>query len=70
MNRQTGIAFCRAVLLAALSLFTAHAQTAPFSKAQVADRIRKVEDGVDEFDKHLENPSMSSTTTFLAFTRN
>ena len=43
-------------LLAAVSLFpTAHAQTNPFSKAQVSDRIRKVEDGVDEFDKYLEN---------------
>jgi hypothetical protein len=55
MNRQTGIAFCRAVILTAFTLFTAHAQTALFSKAQVADRIRKVEDGVDEFDKYLEN---------------
>jgi hypothetical protein len=55
MNRQTGIAFCRAVILTAVTLFTAHAQTAPFSKAQVADRIRKVEDGVDEFNKYLEN---------------
>lgn len=26
-----------------------------FSKAQVADRIRKVEDGVDEFREYLEN---------------
>jgi len=26
-----------------------------FTKAQVADRIRKVEDGVDEFRKYLEN---------------
>jgi len=43
-------------LLATVSLFkTAHAQTNPFSKAQVADRIRKVEDGVDEFQKYLEN---------------
>jgi hypothetical protein len=55
MNRQTGIAFCRAVILTAVTLYTAHAQTSPFSKAQVADRIRKVEDGVDEFDKYLEN---------------
>jgi len=55
MNRQTGIAFCRAVMLTAVTLYTAHAQTSPFSKAQVADRIRKVEDGVDEFDKYLEN---------------
>jgi hypothetical protein len=55
MNRQTGIAFRRVVILTAVTLFTAHAQTAPFSKAQVADRIRKVEDGVDEFNKYLEN---------------
>jgi hypothetical protein len=56
MNRQTGIAFCRAVILTAVTtLYTAHAQTSPFSKAQVADRIRKVEDGVDEFNKYLEN---------------
>lgn len=33
----------------------AHAQTNPFTKAQVADRIRKVEDGVDQFKKYLEN---------------
>ena len=32
-----------------------HAQTAPFAKGQVADRIRKVEDGVDEFRKYLDN---------------
>jgi hypothetical protein len=31
------------------------AQTTPFAKTQVADRIRKVEDGVDQFDKYLEN---------------
>ncbi len=55
MNGQTGIAFCRAVILAVVTLFAAHAQTSPFSKAQVADRIRKVEDGVDEFNKYLEN---------------
>ena len=31
------------------------AQTNPFTKGQVADRIRKVEDGVDEFQKYLNN---------------
>lgn len=31
------------------------AQTNPFTKAQVADRIHKVEDGVDEFQKYLNN---------------
>jgi hypothetical protein len=30
-------------------------QGSSFTKAQVADRIRKVEDGVDEFQKYLEN---------------
>jgi hypothetical protein len=35
--------------------FTAAAQLGSFTKAQVADRIRKVEDGVDEFQKYLEN---------------
>jgi hypothetical protein len=32
----------------------ANAQVAPFTKAQVGDRIRKVEDGVDEFRDYLE----------------
>jgi hypothetical protein len=31
------------------------AQTNPFTKGQVAERIRKVEDGVDEFQKYLNN---------------
>lgn len=33
---------------------TATAQVGVFTKAQVAERIRKVEDGVDEFRKYLE----------------
>ena len=33
----------------------ASTQTNPFTKGQVADRIRKVEDGVDEFQKYLNN---------------
>ncbi|MFZ0584148.1 MAG: hypothetical protein WAN72_14285 [Candidatus Acidiferrales bacterium] len=42
--------------LASLNLSpTISAQTAPFPKAQVADRIRKVEDGVDQFRKYLDN---------------
>jgi len=31
------------------------AQVSKFTKAQVADQIRKVEDGVDEFQKYLDN---------------
>jgi hypothetical protein len=43
-------------MLATVTLFNAaHAQTNPFTKAQVGDRIRKVEDGVDEFRNYLEN---------------
>lgn len=45
--------------LAMLSVFhpstIMSAQTNPFTKGQVADRIRKVEDGVDEFQKYLNN---------------
>jgi len=44
------------VIVAAVgSLPSTRAQTNPFTKAQVADRIRKVEDGVDEFRKYLDN---------------
>ncbi len=54
MNRRTRTALCYGALFAAISLSTTtHAQT--FAKAQVGDRIRKVEDGVDEFRKYLEN---------------
>lgn len=44
----------RAILLASLCVGLLHAQPV-FTKAQVGDRIRKVEDGVDEFRKYLEN---------------
>jgi hypothetical protein len=40
-----------AMALTFVSMVTAQS----FTKAQVADRIRKVEDGVDEFRKYLEN---------------
>lgn len=56
MNCRTRTVLCYAAILAAVSLSTmTHAQTTPFAKTQVADRIRKVEDGVDQFDKYLEN---------------
>jgi len=43
-------------MLAVVSLSTvAQAQTNPFTKAQVGDRIRRVEDGVGEFEKYLGN---------------
>ena len=47
---------CCTAILSAFSLSTiTSAQTNPFTKGQVADRIRKVEDGVDEFQKYLNN---------------
>jgi hypothetical protein len=47
---------CCTAILTAFSLSTiTPAQTNPFTKGQVADRIRKVEDGVDEFQKYLNN---------------
>jgi len=49
-------AFCCLVMLSACCQFSITcAQTNPFTKGQVADRIRKVEDGVDEFQKYLNN---------------
>jgi hypothetical protein len=47
---------CCTAIFSAVSLFTiTFAETNPFSKAQVADRIRKVENGVDDFEKYLTN---------------
>jgi hypothetical protein len=56
MYRTMRSALCCIGVVSALGISaTTSAQTNPFSKAQVADRIRKVEDGVDEFQKYLEN---------------
>ena len=56
MNCRTRIALCCAAIFAAVSFSTTTcAQTASFAKTQVADQIRKVEDGVDQFSKYLEN---------------
>jgi hypothetical protein len=46
---------CTAIFSAFSFSSTMSAQTNPFTKGQVADRIRKVEDGVDEFQKYLNN---------------
>jgi hypothetical protein len=58
MHWSIRAAFCSLVMLSAFdkSLITP-GQTTPFAKGQVADRIRKVEDGVDEFQKYLDNRS-------------
>ena len=45
---------CCTAIFSAVSFFTiTFAETNPFSKAQVADRLRKVENGVDDFEKYL-----------------
>ena len=45
---------CCTAIFSAVSFFTiTFAETNPLSKAQVADRIRKVENGVDDFEKYL-----------------
>ena len=46
---------CTAICCAVTLPVMTSAQTNPFTKAQVADRIRKVEDGVDQFQKYLNN---------------
>src|SRR4051812_38887077 len=44
------------VAIVPIAVAVANGQAAgSFAKAQVSDRIRKVEDGVDEFRKYLEN---------------
>ena len=49
-------ALCCTAILSVFSICAiTSAQTNPFTKGQVADRIRKVEDGVDEFQKYLDN---------------
>ena len=45
---------CCTAIFSAVSFFTiTFAETNPLSKAQVADRIAKVENGVDDFEKYL-----------------
>ena len=56
MHWRMRILLCSAIISSASSISTLRAgQANPFTKAQVADRIRKVEDGVDEFEKYLNN---------------
>ena len=56
MNCRKRTAFWCMTMLAVVSLsIVAQAQTNPFTKAQVGDRIRKVEDGVDQFRNYLDN---------------
>src|SRR5215470_16252176 len=50
-TKVIGVLAC--TLIAAISAELANAEA--FTKPQVADRIRKVEDGVDEFRDYLDN---------------
>ena len=55
-NASYGMTNCaeRTAIFSAVSFFTiTFGETTPFNKAQVADRIRKVENGVDDFEKYL-----------------
>ncbi len=50
MNHRMRTALCFAAMFVVVSFSTTMcAQTASFTKTQVADQIRKVEDGVDQF---------------------
>src|SRR6516162_3570852 len=60
MRSRVSHGLCYAGILVAISLCVlrvqmARAQAGSFTKAQVADRIRKVEDGVDDFQKYLDS---------------
>ena len=54
MHLRIRTVVCCTAIFSAVSFFTiTFAETNPFSKAQVADRIRTVENGVDDFEKYL-----------------
>ena len=54
MRLRIRTAVCCTAIFSAVSFFTiTFAETKPLSKAQVADQIRKVENGVDDFEKYL-----------------
>jgi len=54
MNLRIRTVLCGTAIFSAVSFFTiTFAETTPFNKAQVGDRIRKVENGVDDFEKYL-----------------
>ena len=51
--RAPTIVCCTAIFLAVGLCKVTFAETNPFNKAQVGDRIRTVENGVDDFEKYL-----------------
>jgi len=61
--KQKMIRVLACATIAAFSAELAYAQASPFTKTQVADRIRKVEDGVDEFRKYLDTRGENARTS-------
>ena len=61
--KQEMIRVLACATIAAFSAELAYAQASPFTKTQVADRIRKVEDGVDEFRKYLDTRGENARTS-------
>ena len=54
MRLRIRTVLCGTAIFSAVSFFTiTFAETTPLNKAQVGDRIRKVENGVDDFEKYL-----------------
>ena len=54
MHLRIRTILCCTAIFSAVSFFTiTFAETTPLNKAQVGDRIRKVENGVDDFEKYL-----------------
>ena len=54
MRLKIRTVLCCTAIFSAVNFFTIpFAETNPLSKAQVADQIRKVENGVDDFEKYL-----------------
>ena len=54
MRLRIRTVLCCTAIFSSVSFFTiTFAETTPFNKAQVGDRIRKVENGVDDFEKYL-----------------
>jgi chaperonin cofactor prefoldin len=66
MKREFLVGAVLACVLACLVVSGLASAQVVFSKAQVADRIRKVEDGVDEFRKWAENRAEQGKSTSQA----
>src|SRR6476660_3544894 len=61
MRLRIRTVLCGTAIFSAVSFFTiTFAETTPFNKAQVGDRIRKVENGVDDFEKYLTSRGESA----------